>query len=365
MRNIILSFILTITIGCVTFCTSSKDPARSPAKAKRNIAIEKAREATKYGPFEPTEDASRLGDSIYRDHKHASDYVAFKDIVLHRPADVAPTPLILRLLDYYNSKRIIDGAYDNIEKWVRYSEDSILANLPKSINRDYDISIIQSPKTRRLVRKHLHTKKAMDWSEYIIRSISIDSIIRASYDDLQNRGNEKEMAEKYDFNNYVKDYSSLNLAERRSYISLDSANWLRHMATSASDPNAQLIYMIEYAHVVYTGLHPCTALLRDFIESGTYSIYLPEAWRFWRCLMFEAYCGLSTFSYIPNGPFNKMRATCAATILRHIAKHPDDDLAIKQFMLLGSYHDYIRFGPFLYGNQSLLDEMNLYKERYE
>ena len=144
MRNIILSFILTITIGCVTFCTSSKDPAGSPAKAKRNIAIEKAREATKYGPFEPTEDASRLGDSIYRDHKHANDYVAFKDIVLHRPADVAPTPLILRLLDYYNSKRIIDGAYDNIEKWVRYSEDSILANLPKSINRDYDISIIRS-----------------------------------------------------------------------------------------------------------------------------------------------------------------------------------------------------------------------------
>ena len=102
MRNIILSFILTITIGCVTFCTSSKDRAGSPAKAKRNIAIEKAREATKYGPFEPTEDASRLGDSIYRDHEHANDYVAFKDIVLHRPADVAPTPLILRLLDYFD-----------------------------------------------------------------------------------------------------------------------------------------------------------------------------------------------------------------------------------------------------------------------
>jgi len=46
-------------------------------------------------------------------------------------------------------------------------------------------------------------------------------------------------------------------------------------------------------------------------------------------------------------------------------EHPNDIMAINQFLILSAHDDIYRYGYFQYGNQNMTEKWNLFPERYE
>lgn len=98
----------------------------------------------------------------------------------------------------------------------------------------------------------------------------------------------------------------------------------------------------------------------DIFASGNYSPLLPVLWRAYRVIYCERYCGISTYSQIPNVRFNYYRRLVAYTMFRHVEKHPYDTAARVAFFFF-SYRDNInRFGEFMFGNQSTAELISLF-----
>lgn len=58
------------------------------------------------------------------------------------------------------------------------------------------------------------------------------------------------------------------------------------------------------------------------------------------------------------------RLICANTILRYLIDHPNDIMAVNQFVVMSSHWDIFREGEFSYGNQNAMDSWTLFPERY-
>ena len=60
-----------------------------------------------------------------------------------------------------------------------------------------------------------------------------------------------------------------------------------------------------------------------------------------------------------------MRLVCAHTILEYIIQHPSDIMAINQFIVLSSINNIERYGVYPYGNQNMMEQLELFYERYK
>lgn len=94
-----------------------------------------------------------------------------------------------------------------------------------------------------------------------------------------------------------------------------------------------------------------------------YSPFLEMVWGIWRCTYQKAYGGMSRDSSIPNEAYNLMRRRVFTTALRYAAKNPADQYA--RFMMLDIVSDpnLNRFGEFMFGNQTPIEEMKYMYER--
>ena len=70
--------------------------------------------------------------------------------------------------------------------------------------------------------------------------------------------------------------------------------------------------------------------------------------------------GSSKYSSIPNELYNNWRDKMAFVILKHISTHPEDQMAINQFLLFASHDDIKRFGSYRYGNQNVIEFYELF-----
>lgn len=98
----------------------------------------------------------------------------------------------------------------------------------------------------------------------------------------------------------------------------------------------------------------------DIFASGNYSPLMPVLWRAYRVIYCELYCGMSTYSQIPNVRFNYYRRLVAYTMLRHVEKHPYDTAARVAFFFLSYRNNINRFGEFMLGNQSSAELISLF-----
>lgn len=94
--------------------------------------------------------------------------------------------------------------------------------------------------------------------------------------------------------------------------------------------------------------------------SGNYSPVMPVLWRAYRVVYCINYCGMSSFSEIPNVRFNYYRRLVAYTSLKHIEAHPDDIAAKVLFYCLAFRTNIDRFGEYMMGNQSSAEYMYLF-----
>lgn len=139
----------------------------------------------------------------------------------------------------------------------------------------------------------------------------------------------------------------------------------------AKDFNAQCIYAIELAHAYENDteewydmyINPATSIMESLMKARKYSPYLSQLWQTWRVL-FQNSKGFSKDSAIPNDIYNNYRNICACTILSYIEKHPNDLMAVNEFLLIAYEKNVLREGDFSYGNQNAVDEYYLFPEKY-
>jgi hypothetical protein len=102
----------------------------------------------------------------------------------------------------------------------------------------------------------------------------------------------------------------------------------------------------------------------EILDKKEYSLYLFESWRRWRCV-YQNSNGHSKFSDIPNEFYNQKRSEVLQFLLNYITFHPDDDMAINQYILLSTHDNVLRFGEYDYGNQNILEYYYLYKAKFD
>lgn len=96
-------------------------------------------------------------------------------------------------------------------------------------------------------------------------------------------------------------------------------------------------------------------VLKMILEDGRYSPFIFYIWRIWRCGEQLRNYGPSTWSVIPNKYYNKMRLFNAESTLEYIVNHPDDAIAINQFVVTSAHPNILRCGEFPAGNQSFME----------
>jgi hypothetical protein len=208
-------------------------------------------------------------------------------------------------------------------------------------------------------KKYQDLRKA--YLKYVLKRFSLDSFIKLSG---------PEYWQKIDKKNYV------NSARFEEYERLRSTNLrgamdaLREMIGETKDFQEWSIYRIELAddYVLHVdefksdSLDPfetAAGLYRSILDKKQYSLYLFEAWAKWRCV-YQKTLGASKMSIIPNDDYERMREQAAETILRYVAGHPADEMAINEFIVLATHDVLLRFGEYKYGNQNAVEYKNLF-----
>ena len=148
---------------------------------------------------------------------------------------------------------------------------------------------------------------------------------------------------------------------------------LKEKYDEAKSFDARCIYAIELAHAYEADVdswaeddyrNPAIPLMEYLMKEQKYSIYLKELWMKWRTLYQDSE-GASKDSEIPNHIYNEYRKICISSTLAYIKEHPDDILAINNYIVMAFEKNILREGVFRYANQYMLDKYNLFREKYK
>jgi hypothetical protein len=147
---------------------------------------------------------------------------------------------------------------------------------------------------------------------------------------------------------------------------------LKHKYSNTTNFDARCIYAIELAHAYEADIdswadddfcNPAVPIMESLMKEGKYSLYLYELWLKWRVL-YQNSEGASKDSEIPNIIYNEYRRMCLCSILSHIKNNKDDIMAINEFIVMAYKDNILREGPYKYGNQSAIEEYNLFQEKF-
>ena len=153
----------------------------------------------------------------------------------------------------------------------------------------------------------------------------------------------------------------------------DLVRVLKNKYSQAKDFDARCIYAIELGHAYEADLdtwedgdyqNPAIPIMEALMNEKKYSLYLNELWQKWRVL-YQSSKGASKDSEIPNWIYNDYRNVCCSTILSYIEGHPDDIMAINEFLVMACKENILRYGVFEYGNQYVVEKYYLFSKKVE
>lgn len=293
------------------------------------------------------------------------------DLDLSFKYDKVSTSLVKDLVDVYNSFNILNSIYNDFELWVRF--DINIIDVQGAIDK-IDCSVVHDDSIKVYTCDYKKHVLSLLQDTAVHDSIKFEKMgmeYSAVYNKLVNRyhvSHYGELSEDkywkiYDPRNIIQDYDSI-YSLRGTDDSLSIA-YLKQLADNSKRFDEKCIYTLEYAHAKIDDFeHPAIPCLEQLIKSNTYSIYLKEIWQTWRCLL-QISLGSSKDSEIPNDRYNRMRMICAHTILDYIVQHPNDIIAINQFIILSSEDNIDRYGVYTYGNQNMMEQIEIFYEQFK
>lgn len=315
-----------------------------------------------------------MSDSIADDDDEMKiEAYSDKDIWFHHNEYDGDEPVCVDLIDMYNCARVRNTIFCDVDTWMRF--DDKLEESRRAIEK-MDFSEIRNTVVkpeleayRRDMLLVLGADAATLNSDEHNPWLLMDRLSNAFY-------------ERFDFEKYVhfepdvyhetyytcdriKDWEQLR--ERRGDGTLYYQ--LQGCYEKETDFDARCVYAIEIAHAARAGVEGCEedlcektiTMMESLMNEKKYSMYLFEVWRIWRNMLQDRR-GKSRDSWIPNDEYNRMRLTCARTVLSYISEHPKDPVAVYTFTAIASVYDIYRSGAFAFGNQNNAETMEIFPE---
>lgn len=148
--------------------------------------------------------------------------------------------------------------------------------------------------------------------------------------------------------------------------SSDCRDELLEMVLAEKDFQKKCVLAREFAYANFNSKEEddmeLVAVIDPILRSGEYSPLLYDLWLVWRtALQKDIFGSPSNDGSIYNLFYNDMRNRVALTYINYLERNPNDKVAFKKFAELAMQYNITR-NALPIGNNSLLDEMNLYKE---
>lgn len=179
---------------------------------------------------------------------------------------------------------------------------------------------------------------------------------------LPNQSSEAE----YDPGSFVDNYDKIH-AQALTDTTFFRSELMRRVFC-ATDFERKCVLAREYAYS--NDIHPrrndkeVVAVIDNILRENKYSPLLRDLWRMWRVLLqIYIFGSPSNDGAMYNLFYNDMRNRIALVYLAHLNKHPDDIIALKEFISLSLDHNIVRNSGYLFGNNVIIDEIELFPLR--
>ena len=292
-----------------------------------------------------------------------------KDIYFKADTALPDIPVFNDMLDIANGYAMLRAAYCDAELWFRLGGvvNEEISQIKVGVIKDKAIQAAAKEYVKTLVNilprdtalwnqsDSLSWKKALSAYKHFADRLSS----RFSLDHY-GKITEKDVVDYMDVKQFIPDYDSIYKL-RKSQTEPNKQRLLK-LAHQAPSFDAKCLYTVEFAHQKsFEDTPMMISMLQDLMMSGTFTRYLHEVWRTWRCMRQLAMTP-SRDGAIPNLVYNKMRYRCLNTILRQIIKNPQDIKAINDYCYLATYDNITRYSEYPYGNSVGLEHMMLFPE---
>lgn len=292
-----------------------------------------------------------------------------KDIYFKADTVLPNIPVINDMLDLANGYAILRAAYCDAEIWFR------LGGVVNEEISQIKVDVIKDKAIQAAAKEYVETlvntlprdtalwneSDTVSWNKMLSAYMHFADRLSSRFS-LENYGKitEKDVKRYMDVKQFIPDYDAIYKL-RKNQTELSRQRLLK-LANQAPNFDAKCLYTVEFAHQgSYEEAPLAISKLQDLMLSGTFSRYLHEVWRTWRCLR-QLAMSPSRDGAIPNLVYNKMRYRCLNTILRQIIMNPQDIKAINDFCYLATYDNIIRYCEYPYGNSVGLEQMMLFPE---
>ena len=141
-------------------------------------------------------------------------------------------------------------------------------------------------------------------------------------------------------------------------LSEEQLSHFRAVVLSEPDIDRRAILALEYAKFDHWN---GSVLLGEILESKRYTRYILECWIAWRLYVQDTH-GLSSFSIIANNYYDKVKALCADTYVRHCLETNDENAKCLLQNLL--YCEILHRQAYLYGNEVFAGSLYLCSEEF-
>ena len=294
--------------------------------------------------------------------------------------DWPQTPFFSDMVEAYNAFVLLNGIESVFDVWGRYESGEFARESLKYANLD----VLRSEDLKGLFRECIGLGKrlfAVDSCSYedepfiaFARCIEkMDSTLGVRFnvsnyvkingdiywDSLDNETLAKDLIDNYQ----CKKITGENIDSKEAVHDIELFN---KKIKSEKYFNKKCAY--AYTFVYHVGIHNIDLkVIEELLDDGRYSHFLFFLWRIWRCgvQLSDEEDGLSTWSQIPNKLYNEKRYAIAVATLRHIAGHPDDAVAVNQFLITASLGNILRGGGFPMGNEIFTELFYLGLEAFE
>jgi hypothetical protein len=190
------------------------------------------------------------------------------------------------------------------------------------------------------------------YMNYMMTRYALDHFIKLTEEDFWKRVDKKNFAKAPEFDKFT--------ATEKADVP-GSKGIIEQLIATTPDLQERVIYklaladqFVKYDTIDLTASDSAIRIYKSILDEKKYCLYLFEAWAKWR-MVSQYQGGMSVSSDIPNATYDGLRMQEAYVILDHISKHPADDLAINQFLLVATHDIIRRYGDYPYGNQNTIE----------
>lgn len=282
-------------------------------------------------------------------------------------------PFVANIVDFYNCSAIVWNVWSNYEAWYRcmLNDKDFRTDMPRKLTASISPYVVKNADARKAVKEYIKKvsgcmKPVKGWEDDEnpgkYESECIDSVTAwvnswVTSDTMFVLPDEVDSIFRALSKDKIARYNMASEEERRGVVLGELAG-----CKTFDEQVSLLLAWADNANSMEDDAW-IIAVAERLMESGKYSPYLYEVWRTWRALFQLEYGGLSRDSCIPNEFYNDCRGMCFETCMKWMAKHPDDVAGRVCTFALAEAVNIFRCGQFMFGNEAMLEMLNMMPNR--